>query len=345
MLVLGTAIAWTLIAFAGKWFQKPATTNTAVGTNTNSVPLVFYRSLDGVLVKNADDAHPFPVGIMIENLPEVRPQSGLSDASVVYEAPAEGGSTRFLAVFAGPGKNLAKIGPERSVRPYYLEWFAEYNGLIGHAGGSPDALRMIQDYSGYHDFNGIGAAGKYHWRDHGIAAPHNLFTSSELITRALRDQNFTTEPAGFRPWLFQDEASLADRPASGQYVRVQFSGKAFEVEYHYDQATNSYLRFNSGVEHKDALTDQQIAAKNVVVQVIPPVLDVGEKGRLTLDVHGTGTAYIFRDGKEVVGTWKKANRTDRTIFSDASGNEIQFNRGNTWVEVVPSTQKVEAGTL
>ena len=40
-----------------------------------------------------------PLGVMIENHQEARPQSGLSGADVIYEAVAEGGITRFLAMF------------------------------------------------------------------------------------------------------------------------------------------------------------------------------------------------------------------------------------------------------
>src|SRR3989344_7062227 len=40
-----------------------------------------------------------PLAVMVENHQEARPQSGLTSADVVYEAVAEGGITRFMAVF------------------------------------------------------------------------------------------------------------------------------------------------------------------------------------------------------------------------------------------------------
>lgn len=303
-------------------------------------PTVYSRLLDGVLVGSLEEADPFPVGMMIENLSSTRPQSGLSGASVVYEAVAEGGATRFLAVYAGPGDHLAKIGPVRSARPYYLEWFSEYRGLYGHAGGSPDALRMISGF-GIHDLNGIGREGKYFWRDRGIAAPHNLFTSSELLSRALRDLQFEGTASGITPWTFKDDLALDARPPSGHAVTIKFSGAAYEVEYRYDQATNRYLRFNAGVVHTDTQTNEQLTATNVIVQVVPPILDIGEKGRLTMDVHGKGVAYLFVDGGVNVGTWTKATREDRTRFFYENGEEVLLNRGSTWVAVLPSDQAVE----
>lgn len=310
-----------------------------VATTLNSVPLT--RLLDGVVVSDASQVNSQIVGIMIENLQVVRPQAGLSAASVVYETLAEGGATRMLALFAGSGA-MPKVGPVRSARPYYLEWAAEYDALFGHAGGSPDALRMISG-DGYKDFNGISREAKYFFRDHSIAAPHNLFTTSELIGRALRDLGYSTGFAAFRPWLFKDDAP-APHPAAN-FLRADFTGKAYQVEYRYDPVSNSYARFNAGLPHTDANTGQQLYAKNVVVQVIPPILGYGEKGRLTLDIHGTGTAFLAIDGVTHTGTWTKASRTDRTIFRMEDGSEVQFNRGSTWVEVVPQPEKVEAGAL
>ena len=53
--------------------------------------------------------------VMIDNYPfDARPQSGLHDAEIVYEVEAEGGITRYLALYISPPP--AKIGPVRSSR-------------------------------------------------------------------------------------------------------------------------------------------------------------------------------------------------------------------------------------
>ncbi len=343
MLVVGIAVSWVwgiaiVRAFMPEQTPSAATTSTE---NQRVAPTPLFRTLDGLAVPAAEKVNPQTIGIMIENLPVVRPQSGLAGASIVYEALAEGGATRFLALYAGAGDNLAKIGPVRSARPYYTEWASEYDALYGHAGGSPDAIRMIE---GFHikDLNGIGREGKYFWRDRSIGAPHNLFTSSELLVRVLHDKELREGPT-ITAWSFKDDVPLDQRPADGQYVRIKFSGKAFETEYHYDRATNSYLRFNAGVVHAEALTGAQLSAKNVVVQMIPNILSVGEKGRLTLDVHGTGKAMLFIDGGVNIGTWTKVSRTARTQYFFENGSPAVFDRGATWVAVVPEDQPVEYG--
>lgn len=342
VVLLGSFLSWSwVLAHMPRAVAEQISPSKKV-LKTPQPPTIFTRTLDGVVVDSADSANPYPVGIMIENLPTVRPQTGLAGASVVYETLAEGGSTRFLALYAGAGDHLNTIGPVRSARSYYLEWLSEYDGLFAHAGGSPDALQMIEAF-GIKALNGIGRGAQYFWRDRGLSAPHNLFTSSELLTRALRDTGLDTAVPIFTPWRFKDDRDLSVRPGSGQYTRIHFSGRVFEVEYRYDQATNTYLRSNGGELHVDALTHQQLRANNVIVQMIPPILGVGEKGRLTLDVTGQGQALMFLDGGVNIGTWKKEGRTGRTQFFFENGDQAELNRGATWIAILPSDSKVEYG--
>ncbi|MBI3963921.1 MAG: DUF3048 C-terminal domain-containing protein, partial [Candidatus Kerfeldbacteria bacterium] len=132
----------------------------------------------------------------------------------------------------------------------------------------------------------------------------------------------------------------ADRPESVPDFVISFSGGSYEIRYQYDRERNDYLRLNGGVEHTDANTGEPIHVKNAVAMVIPPVVDVGEKGRLRLDVTGSGRAVIARDGSIIDGTWTKESRTDRTIFRTADGTEVAFNVGPTWIAVVLESQSV-----
>ena len=60
-----------------------------------------------------------PLGIMIENHEQSRPQSGISFADVIYEAVAEGGITRFLGIFYC--EDAPRVGPVRSARIYFID--------------------------------------------------------------------------------------------------------------------------------------------------------------------------------------------------------------------------------
>ncbi|MFH0804973.1 MAG: DUF3048 domain-containing protein, partial [Patescibacteria group bacterium] len=306
--------------------------STDVGTST-------YRLLDGVAVA-ADTASFWPYAVMVENLPTVRPQRGLGSASVVYETLAEGGSTRFMAVY-DPGVAVPTILPVRSARPYYLEWASEYGALYAHAGGSPKALTVIRENSDINDANGLGSESRYFWRDRSLPAPHNFVTSSTSMTYALRDMQLLDRPAEFQPWLFKDDTLPAERGADGQVVEFNFSsGKSYLVEYRYDQQQNRYFRSNAGVPHLDANSGSQITVTNVIVQLVDQPKLEAEKGRLDINVGGTGTAWVFRDGQTIQATWRKASRTDRTRFYDQAGAEVQLGRGVTWVHVLPKSQSV-----
>lgn len=298
------------------------------------------RKLDGVILED-HQVDKYPVGIMIENLITVRPQSGLSQASVVYEALVEGGITRFLAVYGG-GNDAEEIGPVRSARPYYVEWVAEYDALYAHCGGSPEGLSAVQVHH-IKDLNQIGGAHGYYWRDSSKSAPHNLYTSTGLMDVARQNEGVKEVEPPFESWQFKDEKFLEERPAEDKFVRINFSsGISYQTEYQYDRESNTYLRFNGGIEHIDKLTNEQLSAKNVIVQYVPEVgYYPSGKGRIITDVTGEGEAISFVDGGANIGTWKKENTQDRTRFYYENGDEVELNRGTIWVEVVPVDRAVE----
>ncbi len=302
-------------------------------------PIEHARLLDGVIVESGAEAQT-PYAIMIENLYTVRPQSGLGSASVVYEALVEGGATRFMAVF-DPSTEVPTIMPVRSARPYYLEWALEYNALYGHAGGSPKAITVIWEQH-VRDLDALtGRGAKYYWRDTSRGAPHNLVTSSEKMTEALHTLELDQQPATFVPWVFKDGAPLEERGDDAKTLSFNFSyGTTYKVDWTYHQSDNTYYRFNANQPHLDANTGDQITADTVIVQLTEePVLD-GGKGRLEIFVGGTGDAWVARDGHMIQATWRKDSNQDRTRYYDLDGNEIELNRGHTWVHVLTKTQDV-----
>ncbi|MEG0641367.1 MAG: DUF3048 domain-containing protein, partial [Clostridium sp.] len=131
-----------------------------------------------------------PFMVMIENSSASRPQSGLSQADIIYETSAEGGIPRFVALFQS--KSPTKIGPVRSVRPYFVEIAKEHNLPIAHCGGSQDALNMLTKSSFPPSINEI-SEGDYFWRDKTKQPPHNLYTSSEKIRSFISEKNLLND--------------------------------------------------------------------------------------------------------------------------------------------------------
>lgn len=308
------------------------TNNNATIGNSAEVGDVAPRMIDGIEVP-IGESNQVPVTMMIENLVNVRPQSGLGSANLIYEALAEGGITRFMAVFANPD-SIDPIGPVRSARHYYVDWAEEYGGIYAHVGGSPQALGILGTDDYMHDLNQFGFS-QYYYRDDNLEAPHNLFTRSELMSFALRDLGLSGQEGDYDPYLFKDDADKKDRPTEDVAIEIEFSSFDYNVEWRYDRDVNSYLRFNGGEPHLDANTEEQLMAKNILVQRVESRLLEEDTGRLDITTLGEGDAILFQDGQEIDGTWKKTNRGDRTKFYDLDGVEYKFNPGTTWIEVVP----------
>lgn len=350
-IITATAAWWALLSYAGTFIDLQSyyfsdSNNSSLITGTASSTVLeednspnTSRLIDGVVVEK-ELARLVPYAVMMENLRSVRPQRGLSQAAVVYETLVEGGSTRFMAVY-DPAEVISEIMPVRSARPYYLEWASEYGALYVHAGGSPKALTVIWENSDINDLEALSRDSVYFWRDTTKPAPHNLVTSSEKMNFALRDKELADKKTNYKSWKYKDDTELEGRGANGKVLSFNFSyGLTYKVDFAYHRDENVYARSNADQPHLDKNTGEQIEVKNVIVQLVEePVLN-GGKGRLDIFVGGEGSAWILRDGEIIQGTWKKESRTDRTLFYDLDGREVEFNRGNTWVHVLPKDQQV-----
>ncbi len=289
--------------------------------------------LTGAEVTPAQAGRPV-TAVMIENSPDARPQSALQSAGVVYEALAEGGVTRFMALYQD--QRPAKIGPVRSLRPYYIDWALEYGAPIAHAGGSHDALTSIKPL-GVKSMNALNIGAPF-YRASDRYAPHNLYISSDGLD-SLESRFGWAKPSTAAPW--KRKADAPSSPAAHPHVRINYSSYLYQAEYRYDAGSNSYVRYMAGRPHIDRETGKPIRAKNVVVEYVPlSYKRLGKDTYASFPTQGTGKAIVFRDGTAVVGTWNKASRTGRTIFKDTTGQEIPLNVGNTWIGVVPSTKPV-----
>ncbi len=304
-----------------------------------------------------------PLGVMIENHTDSRPQSGLSSADIIYEAVAEGGITRFLAIYYC--KDASPVGPVRSARIYYVELLQEYgnNPLYAHVGGAntpgpADALGEIQDlgWDQYNDLNQFGVPFPYYYRDYerlsNVATEHTMYAATSKLWEFAKNKRKLTNvdedgkkwDSTFTPWKFKDDAPTQSRGSTNKvsfYFWQQYNG--FNVEWSYDKTTNTYKRINGGKPHLDKDTGKQLTAKNIVVVMADEsTANDGYENNLHLlyDVVGSGNGYLFQNGQAVKLTWKKTSPENRMIFFDPSGQEISFVRGQIWIEIVPIGNKI-----
>jgi hypothetical protein len=292
--------------------------------------------------------HLRPIAVMLDNYaPDARPQSGLGEASLVYETVAEYGITRFMAVYLE--HEAPVVGPVRSTRVYFNEWADALDAVLVHAGGNSDAAPEIGRLHGLMNVDEIDAA-LAHWQDAGPLffwrssdryAPHNLYTSVPAVRARVVEHGFPV--TGHYPAALphKPNAPLAARP-SAAWLTVAFSSFGYEVEYHYDPRTNRYQRFMAGQPHVDAATGRQLAPRNVVVIFCPVRPDPASTTPYSVIVQtvGRGAALLFQDGRVRRGSWRRASLGAPLQFLDGQDQPWQFNPGQTWVEAVPAGNAV-----
>ena len=312
-----------------------------------------------------------PIAVVIENSADARPQSGISKADVVYEAVAEGGITRFLAIFyCGAAAEDVKVAPVRSARVYFIDLAAAYgkNPIFMHVGGANDfagtgdtakearALELLQTLGWRvpqgNDFDTTYDSGyPVFWRnydrlDHPVATEHTMMASldqaylqAEKRGFAAKDKNGVSWDINFKPWRFTDGKSQSQ---SVKEISFDFwSNKPeYSVTWKYDPANNEYLRFNGGVEHKDHENNEQIKAKNVAIIFTQEKTSVDRNKHSLYTTIGKGSALVFQNGEAIEATWEKSSRESMIIFRDKKGKEISFVRGPIWVEILAIGNKV-----
>jgi hypothetical protein len=275
------------------------------------------------------------LAIKVENLPEARPQAGLDRADVVYEEPVEGGITRFIVVYQC--HDAGRVGPVRSGRttdPKVLVQFGR--PVMGYAGGQAPVVRAI-DRAGVIDMNYNIAISAY-IRDDSRAAPHNLYTSTRALWKAAKAKEGAPAP------VFAYDPELAGPSRKARTVHLPFSSYS-DVFWKWSRTQAAWLRSHGTVPH--LLEDgSQVQTANVVVMQVQvrsgPIVDAAGNHSPEVELTGSGKAYVFRDGRMIVGRWERPTLKDVTTFVTKAGAEIALAPGVTWVELLPDTLQVQA---
>lgn len=286
----------------------------------HNTPTIFTSKLTGLTVTDKNLVDRATACVMIENSPEARPQSGLKDAGVVFEAIAEGGITRFMAIYQEQNPEL--LGPVRSLRPYYLEWAGGFDCGLAHVGGSDEALSMIRSGKYSLDLDQFFNADTY-WRSSDRYAPHNVYTNATNLWNLLSSKNKTASNyAGFARGDDKSEITATT-------IDIPISSYLFNVHYDYDQTANVYLRKEGGEKHNDRELGQ--IAPNVVIVIKTEYGLMADGKHSSYRTTGTGTAYIFQNGTIINGTWNKDSVTSQIKFLNENNEEIKLNPGQTWI--------------
>lgn len=269
------------------------------------------------------------ISVKIENSPAARPQTNLSLADVVYESVAEGGITRFNALFHS--KEPEVVGPVRSARLSDLYIVPQYRALFVFSGASTSVNARIRSAISENLSQDAGVSYPY-FRAKDRPAPHNLYVVLAKVREEAKRRSMP-ETMSVEGLLF-DKRTLDATPAVTE-IFIPFS-PANKVRWTYDPATRLYLRENNGAKHMDKGTGKQIAARNVVViraKHVPASHDVVGSTTYEIVLAGTGACTVFRDGQRFDGTWT-ATKDAPPRFVGEDGKPILLAPGNTWIQVI-----------
>lgn len=271
--------------------------------------------------------------VMIDNMEDARPQSGLDKADVVFEIEAEGGITRYMALFYNNGAD--KIGPCRSARYYFAELAKGLDAVYAHVGGSTDGYSTIRQLK-LQDIDGIRATAQQFWRSKDRKAPHNCYTSTDILVEIAQEEGYELTP----PRLPAYALTFEGEPLESGRVKLAYSKakNGYNVEYVWVEGMGpdggQYQRYIKG-EPAYTLEGEPLVADTVFI------MECSIKARNTdpltsaVDVIGSGEAICVVENRIIRGTWQKESAQEPLIFLDAAGNEMCRKFGRTWVQVVP----------
>lgn len=280
-----------------------------------------------------------PYAVMIDNEgTKSLPQGGIYLAQVVYEIIVEGGETRLMPVFWE--KDPTMIGPVRSSRHYFLDYVMEHDAIYVHFGYSPMAMNDIKKYK-INNINGVANGGEVFWDlTNDRRNWQDSYTSMEKVKGYVERVKYRTETDKGLVFKFADKDSELSGEGTANDISIRYSA-GYTCSYKYDATKKLYLRNRKGNPHMERLTGEQFTAKNIIIQFVSNHLIKGDDaGRQEVNTVGSGEGYYISNGKYIKIKWSKKSRTEQTKYTDADGNELVLNPGQTWVQITPTSGKV-----
>ncbi len=300
--------------------------------------------------KDADVVQRRNMAVMIPNNTPALPQYGISQASIVYEAPVEGRITRLMGIFEDYD-DLDHIGPVRSSRDYYVYEAMAYDSIYVNWGLAVPFVAPIintdridnvsQAVSGIEKpaseaFDRISRPGK------ATEFTGYMFIDgyNDAVERLGYDTTYEEHGRFVQAFTFADEGCTAEYENYPDATEIYPGGTGNNKGgygdanpcFSYNEEDGLYYRSQFGAPHIDEMNGEQVAVSNVVFKLCyGEVREPADKDYLAFSVHGEGDAYVFTNGKVIKGTWKRASDYEPNIFYDENGQEIIFNQGKTWI--------------
>ena len=289
-----------------------------------------------------------PMAVVVNNHSRALPQSGISQAEIIYEVLAEGDITRLVAIFQQ--LEAEAIGPVRSTRDYFVDFAIQHDAVLVHHGGSVSGYNRIRNL-GIPSLDGMILEGITFWRDperRRIPAlfEHSSFTGAEQLESAMEERNIRRYLEGNETinFLFnQDEeasfAEIAQDSSPALEIIVPFSA-TYPRSFIFDPERQMYAVYNIHGPHIDALLideeDEEVAqifVTNVLIQKARSRV-IDNEGRREVTTVGSGTGYLATAGYIADIRWERDSNTSPTRWYFMNGEPVKFNPGQIWINVL-----------
>ncbi len=301
--------------------------------------------------KDADVVQRRNMAVMVPNNPPAMPQYGISQASIIYEAPVEGRITRLMCIFEDYD-DLDKIGPIRSSRDYYVYEAMAYDSIyvnwglaipfVGPIINTDRIDNVSNPVSGIEQGLAAEAFGRVSRPGYATEFTGYMFIDgyNQAVERLGYDTTYEAHDRFEQAFTFADEGYVATYDSHEDVTKIYPGGTESNRSgygsnnacFTYNAEDGLYYRSQYGDAQIDEYNDQQLAVTNVIFKVCTgEVREPADKDYLAFGVHGTGKAYVFTNGKMIEGTWKRNSDYEANMFYDENGNEIVFNQGKTWI--------------
>lgn len=281
-----------------------------------------------------------PFAVMIDNEgTKCLPQGGLNMAQVIYEIIVEGGVSRLMPVFWEREPEL--VGPVRSSRHYFLDYAMEHDAVYVHFGWSPMAITDISKFK-INNINGVANGGEIFWDlTNDKRNWQDSYTSTSKIKGYIQKAKYKTNTDKELVFKYNEKDAELQSENTTEKINIRYS-TGYSCGYTYDHDNKVYLRLRQNQPQIERVTQKQLTAKNIIIQRVKNYTIKGDQyGRQEVNTVGSGEGYYITNGKYIEIKWSKASRTERTIYTDADGNEIHLNPGQTWVQIVPKESKID----
>lgn len=319
--------------------REPEATASPAPTSDPHKGMVRSRFTGQWIDKSVEKKRPFAV--MINNIEYAfLHQEGTARADIIYEALAEGGITRMLAIYEDAG-DVKKIGSVRSARHYYVQFAYEWDAIYCHFGHTKYATAMIRKLhtDNISGLSGIGPV--VYARTSALRAPHNVFTTGKKLLKGAKKLNYSTKRREGKMadhFAFYEEDTGLANGKKAQTAVLPFSYYS-TVKLTYDKKKKQYLKYEYGKKHMDRRAKKQLAFKNVIVQLVKES-NKDRNGYQTMELsNDRGSGYYLTDGKQIPIQWERKESSNMMRYFTKNGETLTMNPGKTYIAVFPGNRR------